>query len=137
MCRADRLISAPPRSRGSCGSPPPPHALIPALLLTLVLLLSACSASATSTAHTGAASPTATGGAADSTSTALPTPKPSTTDCSQVSGFDSAGPASAGSGFTDVTFPADSVSISGTTSTQVYTFQLINVCSNHASAASV
>lgn len=125
--------SAPSYARSSRFSP---RAFIPAVLLAFALLLSACSSS-TSTAAGAAASPTASGQPADTTPTSPPSPNPSITDCSQASGFGSADPASAGANFTDVTFPDDSVSTTASPFTQVYTFQVINVCTNNASTSSV
>ncbi|HEU5440978.1 MAG TPA: hypothetical protein VFU88_16955 [Ktedonobacterales bacterium] len=135
MRHPSRLASAPSCVRGSRLSP---HAIISAILLALALLLSACSSSATTGATAGATgSPTAAEQPADTTPTALPSPNPSITDCSQASGFGSAGPASAGANFTDVAFPSDSVSTTASPFAQVYTFQVINVCTNNASTSSV
>lgn len=133
LSRLNRLISAPSRVRGSRFSP---RAIIPAVLLTLALLLSACSSSTSATAG-AVGSPTATGQPADATPTSPSSSNPSVADCSQASGFGGAGPASAGANFTDVTFPDGSVSVAQSPSTQVYTFQIINVCTNNASASSV
>lgn len=48
--------------------------------------------------------------------------------CAQINGFRSVTTASAGPAFPDVTFPAQSVTTTGTHSTDVYGFQVINVC---------
>ncbi len=115
-----------------------PHAVIPALLLTLALLLSACSPSAhpAGSASPAASQPAATS-SAQSTPSSLPTPSGNIADCSQAPGFGSAGPASAGTSFTDVAFPADSVSVASSPFTQVYSFQIINACTNNTGANSV
>jgi hypothetical protein len=116
-----------------------PRAIIPALLLTLGLLISACSSSAN--AHS--TSPTPSGGAAGATATAqssptsLPAPNAGTANCAQAPGFGSAGPASAGSNFTDVLFPSGSVGIASSPYTEVYSFQVINACTNSTSTGSV
>lgn len=134
MRRTDPLNHS--RSRGNQISS---LAIIPALLLTATLLLSACSTSAN--AHsTGKGSPTTSAQPTSSTQsspTPLPSPNTNTADCSQAPGFGSAGPASAGSNFTDVTFPAGSVSVASSTYTEVYSFQIINVCTNNTSTSSV
>ncbi len=115
-------------------------AIIPALLIALALVVSACSS--TSNSHTsvpGSTSGSGQGGHS-STPTSLPTPNAHTQSCAQAPGFSGAPPAgvgSAGQNFTDVGFPANSVSFAGSAFKDVYAFQLINVCTNNATANAV
>ena len=117
--------------------------------LLAVLLLSACTTTSGTVGNnphnagnpnapiTSGQPPTPTVSSADATPTPLPPPPSSATDGSQVPGFSGAGAASAGSEFSDVSFPSGSVSTTGSTFTDVYTFQIINVCTNNSDANSV
>lgn len=124
--RSLRLISAPSHTLLRS-----PGAIIPLLLLTFTLLLSACSSSAnTPVGGSGSATPA-------SGHTTTPSPNANTANCGQAPGFSAAGTASAGSVFPDIAFPANSVSVPGSAFTDVYTFTLINVCTNSTTAAAV
>lgn len=116
-----------------------PYAIIPALLIALTLLLSACSS--TSNTNVGG-TPSGQSGhsSVSSTPTSLPTPNAQTATCAQAPGFGGAPPAgvgSAGQNFTDVAFPANTVSVASSAFSDVYAFQLINVCSNSTTANAV
>lgn len=134
--------------------PRTPRALVCGATLILVLLLSACSSSASNkkgssggnggqTAINGidntSATPAApTAPATNSTPTPLPPPPSGLANCSQAPGFGSAGSASAGGNFPDVSFPGGSVSaMGGAFSDGHYSFQIVNVCSNGAGASGV
>jgi len=120
-----------------------PFAIVPLLLLALMLVLSACSS--TSGSHVGGSGTAGTSSqsghpTASSTPTLLPSPNAQTHTCAQAPGFSGAPPAgvgSAGQNFTDVGFPTNSVSVASAAFTDVYAFQLINVCTNSATANSV
>ena len=134
--------------------PPSPRALVWGATLVLILLLSACSSSASNkkgssnnaggqTAINGidntSATPVApTAPATSSTPTPFPPPPSGLASCSQAPGFASAGSASAGVNFSDVSFPSSSVSaIGGAFSGGFYSFQIVNVCSNGVTASDV
>jgi hypothetical protein len=109
--------------------------------LALVLMLSACTVSSSSSTTP---TPTGTPGTATPGTPTTPpdvTPAPTIpagiTDCSQVSGFSGAGAASAGAGFSDVSFPPSSVGFVSSTFTTVYQFKLIKACTKSASANDV
>ena len=113
-----------------------PTAIIPALLIALTLVLSACSS--TSNTNVGGTTSGQSGhSSVSSTPTSLPTPNAHTATCAQAPGFSGAPPAgvgSAGQNFTDVAFPANSVSVASTAFSDVYAFQLINACTNNTNA---
>lgn len=113
--------------------------VIPSLLIALTLVVSACSS--TSNTHVGGAGSKTSGqsghSSASSTPTSLPTPGAKTATCAQAPGFGAAGTASAGSEFTDVAFPANSVSVTSSAFTDVYDFKLVNVCANNGTANGV
>ncbi len=119
---------------------------IPFLLSLLACSVGGSSTGVTTHTPTPVVSPTAT--SAGGTPSAGDTPVPSTpipagiTNCNQISTFAGAGAASAGSGFSDVGFPPDSVSVGAgnyadTYNLTTYQFSLISVCSNNATASTI
>jgi hypothetical protein len=104
-----------------------------------VLILSACSSQSNTTVTvTSSGQPAATDTPAPPAPPATATPPPPVSNCSQVSGFGSAGTASAGALFTDVVFPANSVGyVKQTFEDHSTQFQIIAVCSNGTDANSV
>jgi hypothetical protein len=79
------------------------------LIVVLLLALSACSIGSTSASEQGGGSNNT------NNSSSTPTPKQATA-CSDLSGFSGAQAATAGAGFSDVSFPANSISASIATS---------------------
>ncbi|MBA3823300.1 MAG: hypothetical protein H0X24_05240 [Ktedonobacterales bacterium] len=121
------------------------------LAIPFLMALLACSCGGTTTtvatvpqasATTSSGTPTTgTPAAGDTPAPATPIPA-SVTNCNQIGTFASAGAASAGSGFSDITFPADSFSVSAgnysdTYAFTTYQFKLINACSNGANVGAI
>jgi hypothetical protein len=83
---------------------------------------------------TGAPTPASTTTPVGSSSSAHPTPKPAPqiTSCTQISGFSSAGSASAGKHFTDFMFPPNSRSfVIQTSEANGYQFQVMKACTSN------
>lgn len=106
--------------------------LLVMLPLALALSVSACSVGTPTTEGTGGTSTTAT-----ATTSSSGGGGGGGGDCAHVSGFASAGAATAGSGFSDVSFPASSVSVVNSTFTDTYQFKIIKVCTNSSTASAV
>lgn len=117
-------------------SRPHPHLrrLLIILPLALALFASACSTTTTTEGLGGAGS--TPGSSATSTSGSGGTGGGSA-DCAHASGFSSAGAASAGGSFSDVSFPANSVSVVNSSFTDTYQFQIIKVCTNGSTSSAV
>jgi len=117
--------------------------LLAIMIFCLAALLSACSTTANTSATvppTGQPQPSASAGAATATSqpsvptsTAVPV-----TSCAQVSGFGSAGSISAGSHFTEVSFPSNTVGfVAQTFEDNSYQFRIISACTNGTTASAI
>jgi hypothetical protein len=116
-----------------------PHILVALALLT-TLLLSACSSSASSKqAPLPSATPTPAAVAANKGGFADSPPIPANAaNCAATSEFRSAAAASSGGlGFADVPYPAQSVAYQAGSTTNLYGFLKMRVCTNGATADSV
>ena len=110
------------------------------VVFTLVITLSACSlgTNPTSTAEqSSTSSPTSTTGGSPATPTPTQPPVP-VTNCSQVSGFGSAGSISAGLHFSDVSFYANTIGfIAQKFETNNYQFEIINACTKSTTVGTI
>ena len=127
------------RSRG--GLFPAPSVALLILMLLLALLLSACGAAGGAAASN---TPQATLPPATPPTSAIPggpptvTPPAAAANCAQVPGFANAGAASAGTVFSDIIFPANSIGFTmQTPEDHSYLFQLIAICTPGMKASDV
>ena len=113
------------------------------IMLCSVALLSACATTANTTAGTPTGQPQPTGSANAPTATSQPTSGPTptpvpVTSCAQVSGFGSAGSITAGSHFTEVSFPTNTVGfVQQTFEDNSYQFRIISACTNGTTASAI
>ena len=121
---------------------PFPRTLAIIAVLSLIALLSACSTTANSTAKNPPGQQpglTTAGQLPTPTTTSAPTPTPvPVTNCSQVSGFGSAGGISAGPHFTEVGFPSGTVGFAQQPfEANSFQFRIIRACTNGTSVSAI
>jgi hypothetical protein len=118
--------------------------LLAVMIFCLAVLLSACSTTANTTVTTpptGQPQPSVSAGAPTATSRPVSVPTATSvpvTSCTQVSGFGGAGSISAGSQFTEVSFPSNTVGfVAQTFEDNSYQFRIISACTKGTTASAI